>query len=158
MAIGDLTGLLELVHSLGDRVDLYQIGRELQLEVDEVLPLVDAVDLLSLAYTEAGDLALTPPGRRYAEADLLEKKTIFREQALARIALMRQIRQTLEAAPDHTAPESTFIESLEAHFSNEEAWTQLETAINWGRYAELFTYHEDTGIFALEEAEPTPGS
>jgi NitT/TauT family transport system ATP-binding protein len=152
--IGDLTGLLELVHSLGDRVDLYQIGRELQLEVDEVLPLVDAVDLLSLADTEAGDLLLTPQGRRYADADLLEKKSIFREQALARIALLRQIRQALEAAPDHTVPETTIIEGLEAHFSNEEAWAQLEAAVNWGRYAELFTYHEDSGLFELEEAGP----
>jgi NitT/TauT family transport system ATP-binding protein len=150
--IGDLTGLLELVHSLGNRVDLYQIGRELQLEVDEVLPLVDALDLLSLADTEAGDLLLTPQGKRYAEADLLEKKSIFREQALARIALLRQIQQALEAAPDHTVPETAIIEGLEVHFSNEEAWAQLETAVSWGRYAELFTYHEDSGLFELEEA------
>ena len=152
--IGDLTGLVELVHNEGDRVDLYQIGRELQLEVDEVLPLVDALDLLSLADTEAGDLLLTPQGQRFAEADLQEKKNIFREQALARIALLRQIRQALEAAPDHTVPETTFIESLEAYFSNEEAWAQLEAAVNWGRYAELFTYHEESGLFELEGPRP----
>ena len=151
--LGDMTGLAELVHGLGDRVDLYQIGRELQLEVDEVLPLVDGLDLLSLADTESGDLLLTPQGKRFAEADLLEKKTIFRTQGLARIALLRQIHQALLDAPDHEVPESTFIQSLEAHFSNDEAWVQLETAVNWGRYAELFTYHEDTGIFELEDAE-----
>ncbi|MGH2343676.1 MAG: AAA-associated domain-containing protein, partial [Chloroflexota bacterium] len=154
--IGDLTGLIELVHGLGDRVDLYRIGRELQLEVDDVLPLVDAADLLNLADAEAGDLLLTAQGKRYAEADLLEKKIIFREQSLARVAILRRIRQALEGAPDHTVPESVFIEELEAHFSNEEAWVQLETAVNWGRYAELFTYHEDTGIFVLEEGESTP--
>ncbi len=153
--IGDLTGLVELVHSLGDRVDLYQIGRELQLEVDEVLPLVEAVDLLSLADTEAGDLLLTAQGKRFAEADLLEKKTIFREQALARIVILRQIKQALDAAPDHTVSETIFIEELEAHFTNDEAWAQLETAVSWGRYAELFTYHEETGIFELEEMGST---
>jgi len=26
--------------------------------------------------------------------------------------------------------------------------------VNWGRYAELFTYQEDRGIFRLEETEP----
>jgi hypothetical protein len=95
-------------------------------------------------------------GKRYAEAGLLEKKTIFREQALARIALLRQIQQALEAAPDHTIAETSVIERLEAHFSNEEAWAQLETAVSWGRYAELFTYHEDSGLFELEEPESLP--
>jgi NitT/TauT family transport system ATP-binding protein len=151
--IGDLTGLVELVHGAGDREDLYEIGRQLQLEVDDLLPLVDGLDLLSLADTEEGDLLLTPVGRRFADGDVQEKKTIFRAQALARIAILRQIMQALEAAPDHTAPETQFIEELRAYFSEDEAWAQLEVAVNWGRYAELFTYHEDSGVFELEEGE-----
>jgi NitT/TauT family transport system ATP-binding protein len=151
--IGDLTGLVELVHSSGDRADLYEIGRQLQLDLDDLLPLIDGLDLLSLADTEEGDLLLTPVGKRFAEADVLEKKTIFRAQALSRIAILRQIMQALDASPDHTVPETQFIEQLRRYFSEDEAWAQLEAAINWGRYAELFTYHEDTGIFELEEPE-----
>lgn len=151
--IGDLTGLVELVHSRGDREDLYEIGRQLQLEVDDLLPILDGLDLLSLANTEEGDLLLTPVGRRFADADVLEKKTIFRAQALARIAILRQIMQALETAPDHTAPELPFVQQLQAYFSEDEAWTQLEIAVSWGRYAELFTYHEESGLFALEEPE-----
>jgi NitT/TauT family transport system ATP-binding protein len=149
--IGDLTGLVELVHAQGDRSDIYEIGRALQLEVDDLLPLIDGLTLLSLAETYEGDLMLTAEGRRFAEADLLEKKTIFRTQALARIAILRQIMQTLEAAPEHTAPETLFVEQLQEHFTEEEAWAQMSAAVNWGRYAELFTYYEDTGIFALED-------
>jgi NitT/TauT family transport system ATP-binding protein len=155
--IGNLTGLVELVHRMGDRADLYEIGRQLQLDLDDLLPLIDGLDLLSLADTEEGDLLLTPVGKRFAEADVLEKKTIFRAQALSRIAILRQIMQALEAAPDHTVPEIQFIEQLQRYFSEDEAWTQLEAAINWGRYAELFTYHEDTGIFELEEPETREG-
>ena len=49
VSIGDVTGLIELVHASGDRADLYQLGCDLQLEVDELLPLVDAADPLELA-------------------------------------------------------------------------------------------------------------
>ncbi len=50
-------------------------------------------------------------------------------------------------------PKEYFLSQLEAHFGQEEAQSQLETAINWGRYVELFTFQEDRGIFRLEEPE-----
>ncbi|GHO69927.1 hypothetical protein KSC_088190 [Ktedonobacter sp. SOSP1-52] len=39
------------------------------------------------------------------------------------------------------------------HFSDDEAWSQLETIINWGCYAELFSYVEDRSVFRLENPE-----
>jgi NitT/TauT family transport system ATP-binding protein len=153
VAIGDVTGLIELVHTKGGREDLYQLGRHLQLELDELLPMVEAADLLDLAETQEGDLVLTQPGQRFAEAGVLEEKQIFREQALAHISILRQIVHALETAPGHTLPEEYFLSQLKTHFGQEEAQSQLETAINWGRYAELFTFQEDRGIFRLEEPE-----
>jgi NitT/TauT family transport system ATP-binding protein len=85
-SIGDVTGLIELVHANGGREDLYQLGRHLQLELDELLPLVEAADVLDLAHTQEGDLVLTEQGRRFAEAGVLEEKQIFREQALAHVS------------------------------------------------------------------------
>ncbi|HJT57257.1 MAG TPA: nitrate/sulfonate/bicarbonate ABC transporter ATP-binding protein [Ktedonobacteraceae bacterium] len=154
VSIGDVTGLIELVHTKGGREDLYQIGRHLQLELDDLLPLVEAADVLGLADTEEGDLVLTEPGKRFAEASVLEEKQIFREQALAHVRILHKIVQSLEDAPGHTLPEEFFLSILEKHFSEEEAQAQLETAINWGRYAELFAFNEDRGMFRLEEPEP----
>ena len=100
-SIGDITGLIELVHAQGDRADLYQIGRTLQLEIDDLLPLVDATDLLALSETQEGDLMLTPQGQHFAEADVLQEKQIFREQALAHVPLLGQIVHALETTPGH---------------------------------------------------------
>ena len=151
VSIGDVTGLIELVHSRGGREDLYWLGRHLQLELDDLLPLVEATDLLGLADTVEGDLVLTEEGKRFAEAGVLEEKQIFREQALAHVSILRKIVQALQAAPRHVLPEEHFLQLLETHFGEEEAQAQLETAINWGRYAELFTFQEDRGMFQLEE-------
>src|SRR2546423_6113308 len=151
VSIGDVTGLIELVHSRGGREDLYWLGRHLQLELDDLLPLVEATDLLGLADTVEGDLVLTEEGKRFAEAGVLEEKQIFREQALGHVSILRKIVQALQAAPRHVLPEEHFLQLLETHFGEEEAQAQLETAINWGRYAELFTFQEDRGMFQLEE-------
>lgn len=151
--IGDVIGLIELVHAQGDRADLYQLGRALHLEVDDLLPLVDAADLLDLADPQEGDLVLTEVGTRFAEADVLAEKQIFRQQALKRIGMLRQIVQDLTEEPEHTVEEGKYLEQFKQHFSDDEAWSQLETIINWGRYAELFSYVEDRGVFRLEDPE-----
>ena len=154
VAISDVTGLVELVQSRGGSEDLYQIGRYLNQEVDDFLPLVEAADILGLAKTEEGDLLLTPEGQRFAEAGVLEEKKVFREQALAHIPLLRQIVHALETAPGHILPEEYFLSLLEENFDEDEAQEQLDTAINWGRYAELFAFQDDRGVFRLEEPEP----
>ena len=154
VAISDVTGLVELVETRGGREDLYQLGRQLHMEVDDLLPIVEATDILDMAETEEGDLVLTPAGKRFAEAGVLEEKKVFREQALAHIALLRQIVHTLEGAPGHTLPEEYFLSLMEEYFDEDEAQEQLETAINWGRYAELFTFQDARGVFRLEDPEP----
>jgi len=145
---------VELVETRGGREDLYQLGRQLTMEVDDLLPIVEATDVLGMAETEEGDLVLTPEGIRFAEAGVLEEKKVFREQALAHIALLHQIVRELERAPGHTLPEEYFLSLLEEHFDEDEAQEQLDTAINWGRYAELFAFQDDRGVFRLEEPEP----
>ncbi len=151
--IGDVVGLVEHVHVGGGREDIYQLGRDLQLEVDELLPVVDAADLLDLADPQEGDLVLTEAGRRLAEADVLEEKQIFREQALQRVRMLRQIVHDLQRTPEHTVEAEHYLEQLKQHFSDDEARVQLGTVIDWGRYAELFSYIEGRGIFRLEDSE-----
>src|SRR5579859_2754359 len=155
VSIGDVTGLVELVHSKGGREELYQLGRHLHLELDELLPLIEAADLLDMADVQEGELVLTPEGQHFAEAGVLEEKQVFRDQALAHISLLRKIVQMLQAAPAHILAEEQILSVLSKHFGPDEAQAQLETAINWGRYAELFTFQEARGMFRLEESETT---
>jgi NitT/TauT family transport system ATP-binding protein len=151
VSIGDVTGLIELVQLRGGREDLYQIGRHLNLEIDDLFPMIEAADILDFANTEEGDLVLTEEGKRFAEAGVLEEKKIFRDQVIKNISIVRKIVEALQAAPRHILPEEHFLQLLETHFSEEEAQAQLNTAINWGRYAELFSFQEDRGMFRLEE-------
>ncbi len=151
LSIDDLTGFLERLQRLGGREDLYKAAHELQMSADELLPLAEAADILGMGDVEQGDVLLTETGQRFATADVLERKEIFRNQALANVALIRQIKGELEAAPDHRISEETFRTRLERSFSPEEARRQLDTAIDWGRYGELFAFDDNAGELFLEE-------
>ena len=120
------------------------------MEVDDLLPLIQAIDLLGLGDIEAGDVYLTPAGIRFAEAGVLEEKDVFREQARASVQLIQQILAALEKAPAHRVRQDALLKELTSSFSLDEAERQLDTAIDWGRYAELFAYDDHDGIFYRE--------
>jgi NitT/TauT family transport system ATP-binding protein len=155
VSIGELTGFIERLHTLGDREDLYELARDLHMQADDLLPLAEAADLLGFGDLQEGDVLLTPEGVRLAEAGVLEEKEVFRGQAVANIELLRRIDRALHAAPDHHMREDGLLEELEQAFSPEEARKQLDTAIDWGRYAELFSYDDDAGEFSLEDESVT---
>lgn len=157
VTIDNLTGFIERLHKLGGREDLYALARDLHMEADDLLPLAEAADLLGFADLAEGDVFLTEQGQRFAEAGVLEEKELFRAQALMSIQFLRQLVYDLRATPEHRLSEAAFLEMLEHTFSPEEARRQLDTAIDWGRYAELFGYNDDTGEFFLED-EPEVAS
>jgi NitT/TauT family transport system ATP-binding protein len=151
VGIGELTGFIERLYALGGREDLHDLARDLQLEADELLPLADAADLLGFGDIEEGDVFLTPEGIEFAEAGVQEEKTLFRRQVLPHVTLLSQILDELRADDEHRIREDHILEQLEASFSPGEARRQLDTAIDWGRYAELFGYDDQDGEFFLEE-------
>lgn len=153
--VGAIAGLIELVHDKGGRVDISMLASDLSMEVDDIFPLIEASVFLGFGQIKEGDFIITEKGRQFSEADALMKKEIFKETALKNIQLIKQIMQVLQTTSKHRMSEEFFIEILENHFTKEEAWNQLETAIDWGRYAELFAYDYDTGELYLEVEEET---
>ena len=154
---GGIGGFLELLADRGGRDDLYHLADELNMEVDDLLPTVEAAALLQFAKLKEGDAEITPQGQAFAEADILTRKVLFREAALDHVSLLRVMDKTLRTKSDHTIEEEFFHDMLDEHFTEEEVQRQLETALNWGRYAEIFDYDSDTGRLVLADsgtAEP----
>src|SRR6266852_1323084 len=149
---GGMAGLLEILVDQGGRADLHLLADELSLEVDALLPTVDTAVLLELLKVEEGDAIITPVGQAFAQGDIQERKNIFRKAVLANVPLLRQMEQALKSKANRTLPAEFFQDLLDEHFSEEEARRQLETAIQWGRYAELFDYDAATGKLTLTES------
>ncbi len=149
---GGLAGLLEILEDQGGRADLHRLADDLSLAVDDLLPSVETAALLGMLRVEEGDTLITPEGRSFAQADIQQRKAIFRKAALAGVPLLRQMEQALRAKSNRTLQDEFFQDLLDEHFSEEESRRQLETAIQWGRYAEIFDYDAATGRLTLTEA------
>lgn len=149
---GGMAGLLEILADQGGRADLHRLAADLSLEVDALLPTVDTAVLLGLLRVEEGEAISTAEGQAFARADIQDRKAIFRKAVLSHIPLLRQMEQALKAKSNRTLSDEFFHDLLDEHFSEDEARRQLETAIQWGRYAELFDYDAATGKLTLTEA------
>jgi NitT/TauT family transport system ATP-binding protein len=148
---GGMAGLLEILSDQGGRVDLHRLADELSLTVDDLLPAIETATLLKFARLEEGDAIITPAGDAFARGDIQQRKSLFRTAALANVPLLRQMEQALRAKSDRTLQDEFFQDLLDEHFSEEESRRQLETAIQWGRYAEIFDYDAATGKLKLTE-------
>jgi NitT/TauT family transport system ATP-binding protein len=151
-----MSGLLEILVAHGGRDDLPQLAHELTFEVDDLLPLVDASQVLGLAEVEDADLHVTDDGRTFVAANILESKQIFAEKARQRAPLVRAICNALERTQDGNLGEGFFLDLLRRGFSEEEARQQLRIAVDWGRYGELFDFDVNTGQLTLDHPHPAP--
>ncbi len=137
---------------------MYRLADDLAFEADDLLPIVDAAQLLGFLKVEEGDAVITPEGREYGESEIQVQKELFRKAAVEHVLLLRQITRALETKSDHTVPEEFFLDMLDEQFSEEETLRQLETAISWGRYAELFNFDTSRRRFILPQTEETAES
>jgi NitT/TauT family transport system ATP-binding protein len=137
---GGIAGLLELVLDHNGKDDIYRLADDLAFEIDDLLPIVDAAQLLNFLHVHEGDAEITPEGADYANSEILRQKELFRTAALEHVLLIRQIVRAIEAKSNHSVPEEFFHDLLDEQFTEEVTQRQLETVINWGRYAELFDF------------------
>jgi NitT/TauT family transport system ATP-binding protein len=154
ITIDELAGLLEYLDEASyNRADMYQVAEELKVELDALLPLTEAAELLGFATVAQGDIALTPLGEAFAEASILARKEIFATR-IRRLPMFQWLLAMLQAAERHQLNKDVVSVALSRDFPPEEAARQVEVAINWGRYAELLAYDDTSGRLALDTSAP----
>jgi len=154
--VGGISGLLEIVHDRGGREDLPKLAESLRLEVDDLLPAVDAAMLLGFAQVSEGDVAILPAGAEFAGANVHRSHEIFKEQLLRHVPFMSTVVEALRQKSDGRIGKEFLLDILDEHFSATEAERQFQTIVEWGRYARLFEYDADEErLYAVapEEAE-----
>ncbi len=147
-----LAGLMEAVAAapFNGKADLPEIASDLQMEIDELFPVAETLQLLRFAELEGGDLKLTEDGLAFAHASIDERKRIFSRHLLTYVPLVAHIRRVLDERASHSARKSRFIDELEDFMSEEEADQTLRAAVRWARYAEAFAYDDENAMFSLE--------
>jgi NitT/TauT family transport system ATP-binding protein len=150
-----LNGMIESVFAPPNngRAELPDLASDLQLEADELLPIAETLQLMRFAEIDGRTIRLTPAGRRYANADVDERKQLFAQHLLTYVPLAAHIRRVLDDRASHQAPARRFRDELEDFMSEAYAEETLDAVITWGRYAEVFAFHEDVDQFNLEDPD-----
>jgi NitT/TauT family transport system ATP-binding protein len=147
-----LAGLLETVAAppFNGSADLPKIAHDLQMEIDELFPVAETLQMMRLAEVGGGDIRLTDAGIAFANAGLDERKRIFARHLLAHVPLAAHIRRVLDERASHVARKSRFVDELEDFMNEESAEQTLSAVVTLGRYAEVFAYDDDRAVFSLE--------
>ena len=149
--VGGLAGLVEIVYAHNGQTDLPDLAEELSFEVDDLLPLVDAATMLGLLDVEGAQAFLTDTGRAWYTADIQASKEIFAKLAVDKAPLVRTIVKALENSEEGALHDDFFRDLLRRGYTPDYTEKQLDIAIDWGRYGELFDYDADTGELVLSE-------
>ena len=150
-----LSGFMEAVAAapFNGQADLPHIADELSMEIDDLFPVAETLQLLRFAEIDEGDIKLTDEGKRFAQLGTDQRKKLFAEHLISYVPLVARIRNVLDERPTHRAAAVRFREELEDHMSEDYAAITLRSVTNWGRYGELFAYDETSGIFSLEDPQ-----
>jgi NitT/TauT family transport system ATP-binding protein len=147
-----MAGLLETVAAepYNGRADLPPLAASLQMEIDDLFPVAETLQLLRFAEIAEGDIRLTEAGKRFVRADQDERKKLFAQHLLTYVPLAGHIKHVLDERTAHRAPATRFRDELEDQMSEEDADKTLRAVISWARYAEVFAYDESSGVFSLD--------
>ncbi|HEY3637202.1 MAG TPA: nitrate/sulfonate/bicarbonate ABC transporter ATP-binding protein [Rhizomicrobium sp.] len=150
--VGLISGLIEAVAAppFNGNADLPEIASDLQMEIDELFPVVETLQLLRMAEVEDAEIKLTETGKRFANEETDERKRIFARLLIRYVPFAAHIRRVLDERGSHTAPKSRFVDELEDHMTPDMAEQTLNAVLGWARFAELYAYDDDTGMFSME--------
>lgn len=155
VSVVELVGLLDAMaeHETDGKIDLPQLADELHLDINDLFPLTEVLDMLHFTTITAGQLVRLDDGIKFAAADILERKRLFAKHLLQYIPLAHHIRELLDNNPNHKVSRKLFLEELEEFLTEPEADRLLRIIIDWGRYAEIFAYDYDTNTLSLENPQ-----
>lgn len=147
-----LSGLMEVVAAppFNGKADLPEIAARLQMEIDELFPVAETLQMMRFVEVEGGDIQLTEAGSAFANAALDERKKIFAQHLLSYVPLAAHVRQILDERASHVARMSRFSDELEDYMAPHAAEQSLRAVIGWGRYAKVFAYDDASATFSLE--------
>jgi NitT/TauT family transport system ATP-binding protein len=150
---GGISGMLQLLAEHGAQTeDVAHLSDRLSVTADDLLALLEAAVSLKFAEITDGDVTLTTTGRAFAASSIQSGKEIFRKQLLECVRLFDSIVRTLEEKNDGTMRVDFFLDLWDEYFPAAEAQRQCETAVDWGRFAELFEYDSLEGVLRLHES------
>jgi len=151
VSLGAVVDLLTLVPEQ-EGISVAELADELVLELDDLLPILDAGELLELMAVDGARLGLSPVGRVLAEASEEEQQRLLRSQMLLHVPLVRRLQEALEVSAKAEVEGDFVLDLLSEQFTQPEAEAMFETLVSWIRACGLFRYSREQDRFRAADA------
>lgn len=149
--IGEIIGLLEFINDFkSQKEDLFELAKMLNMDIDEFSPIVEAAEILGFVRIEDGDIILTEIGKKFIDADINERKLIFKER-LKKLKIFKELLRFLHTNKDFMVDREKVTELFEEELTHEDAEKLLNVIIDWGRFAELLGYNADAEEIYIDQ-------
>lgn len=152
--VSELIGLIEELEHIeldgSNKTSMQELAESLDIDLNDFLPLIEMGKILGFIKVDDADVVLTKEGYHFSSLDMLKRKPYFAAHLMKRVELASKIRSSLKECENNSAHKDRFIALLEPHLAEEETKKVLRTVINWGRYAEIFAYDDNSGELNLE--------
>ena len=112
VGVSKVIGFLEVVHDNNDSAETIQLAADLDLEIDDLLPVLDAAELLDFIEVKSGRVSLTPTGKKFVENNLLERRGLLRDQ-VTKIDTIKQVLDALKTKKNKKMSKKNLLKALE---------------------------------------------
>ncbi|MBI3581330.1 MAG: nitrate/sulfonate/bicarbonate ABC transporter ATP-binding protein [Nitrospinae bacterium] len=144
----EIVGLLEYLDARGGRADVFQIATDTHREFGEIIKVVKAAEMLDFVDTPKRQVLLEPVGSRLVKGNAEERGAIWREQIL-KLALFPRIIDLIEKQEGGELDKETIMDIVIFSMPFEDFEKTFNNIVGWGRYGNLFAYHDDTDKLSL---------
>src|SRR5437660_2949029 len=114
-----LAGLMEAVAGppYNGKADLPAIAQELRMEVHDLFPAAEALQLLRFAEVEGGDIRLTEAGLQFTREDTDDRKKLFPRHLIPYVPLAAHVRRGVDERPSPAAAEHRLFGAREGYMA-----------------------------------------
>jgi NitT/TauT family transport system ATP-binding protein len=145
---GVIEGFIEVLDDLGGKSDLASIALKQGLEIDDLLPIIDAGEMLGLINVLSGDVYLTERGHLFIAASPKVRKRMLREIIVDLDPFKKFVNYLKKNGQQSTSKEEV-LEFLSKENPSSEVVSDFNWFIEWGRQGLLLKYDADSEIIRL---------
>src|SRR5262249_10917430 len=128
----EILGLLEYLVNNGGQQDLFRIAADTDRELGRVITVVKAAEMLNFVDAPKSIGLTAPDGRRVIQAEVEQRKVIWREQLL-KLRLFRELNNLLGRNPQHELDKEFVLELFVTELPQENYERLFDTFVLWAR-------------------------
>lgn len=143
-----IEGFVDVLDHLGGKSDLASIALRQGLEIDDLLPIIDAGEMLGLIKVQSGDVILTEKGHLFIAASTKGRKRMLRE-IIVNLDPFKKFANYLKQNGRQKISKEDTLEFISKENPSSDAISDFNWFIEWGRQGLILKYDADSEIIRL---------